>query len=116
MLCMLYDSSAGYSRHKLSHSRTHRPGAKPRNGAESATNIGQARSINPTGAKPLAGAAPAKLLAARNFDPLASGSDAGELAAQPPAGSGTNFWLKPILFALGGGGILSLFVAKAAEL
>jgi hypothetical protein len=56
------------------------------------------------------------LLAARSFDPLASGSDSGGLTAQPPAGSGTNLWLKPILIALGGGGILSLFVAKAAEL
>ena len=116
MLCMLYDSSAGYSRHKLSHSHTHRPGAKPRNSAESARDIGQARSIHPTGAKPLAGSAPTKLLAARSFDPLASGNDSEELTAQPPAGSGTNLWLKPILIALGGGGLLSLFVAKAAEL
>lgn len=72
--------------------------------------------MSPAGAKPLAGAAPAKLLAARNFDPLASGSDSGELTARPPPESDADRWLKSILIALAGGGILSLFLAKAAEL
>ena len=120
MFCALYRGNPGYSGHKLSHSPARSParrlGAKSRNGAESAANIGQARAMNPTGAKPFAGAAQAKLLAVRTFDPLASGSDSGELTAQPPAGSGTQPWLTAILIALGGSGILSLFLAKAAEL
>jgi hypothetical protein len=116
MFCAPYRGNPGYSGHKLSRSPARRLGAKSRNGAESAANIGQAHALNPTGAKPFAGAAQAKLLTARTFDPLASGSDSGELAPQPPAGSGTEPWLTPILIALGGGGILSLFLAKAAEL
>ena len=116
MSCALYRGNPGYSGHKLSHSPARRLGTKSRNGAESAANIGQARAMNPTGAKPFAGAAQAKLLAVRTFDPLASGSDSGELTAQPPAGSGTQPWLAAILIALGGSGILSLFLAKAAEL
>jgi len=116
MSCALYRGNPGYSGHKLSHWPARRLGAKSRNGAESAANIGQARAMNPTGAKPFAGAAQANLLAVRTFDPLASGSDSGDLTAQPPAGSGTQPWLTAILIALGGSGILSLFLAKAAEL
>jgi hypothetical protein len=116
MLCTFYRATPGYSGHKLSHSRAHRFGAKSRNGGESAANTGRAQAMSPTGAKPLAGAAPPKLLAARNFDPLASGSDSGELTARPPPESDADPWLKSILIALAGGGILSLFLAKAAEL
>jgi hypothetical protein len=115
ILCTFYRATPGYSGHKLSHSPAHRLGAKSRNGGETAANTGQARATNPTG-KPLAGAAPPKLLAARNFDPLASGSDSGDLTARPPPESDADPWLKSILIALAGGGILSLFLAKAAEL
>jgi hypothetical protein len=116
MLCTLYRAAPGYSGHKLSHPRAHRLAAKARNGGGSAANTGQGHAMSPAGAKPLAGAAPVKLLAARNFDPLASGSDSGELTARPPPESDADPWLKSILIALAGGGILSLFLAKAAEL
>jgi hypothetical protein len=69
----------------------------------------------PSEAKSIAAAAPTRLLAARIRDPLASASDSGALTA-PPADSGAQAWLEPVLIALGGGGLLSLFLAKAAEL
>jgi hypothetical protein len=116
MLCTFYRAAPGYSGHKFSHSRAYRLGAKSRNGGETPANTGQGHAMSPTGAKPLAGAAPPKLLAARNFDPLASGSDSGEFIAPPPPASDADPWLKSILIALAGGGILSLFLAKAAEL
>ena len=72
-------------------------------------------SAHSAGAKPGAGAAPVRVLAARSFDPLASGSDSAEVTA-PPAGKSTEPWIQAVLVALGGGAILSLFLAKAAEL
>src|SRR5260370_16614976 len=89
MFCALYRGNPGHSGHKLSHSPARRLGAKSRNGAESAANIGQARAVNPIGAKPFAGAAQAKLLAVRTFDPLASGSHSCKLTPHPPARTGT---------------------------
>src|SRR6266487_1856772 len=103
VLCSLYRVSPGYSGQKVSRSRTHRLGAKSRIAADPATN-------------PSPGAAPVKLLAARNFDPLASGTDSGELTAPPRVESAASPWLKPLLIALAGGGILSLFLAKAADI
>jgi len=115
VLCSLYRVSPAYSGQKVSRSRTHR-GAKSRSGADPATNPSPAQATGLSGAKPIAGAAPVKLLAARNFDPLASGTDSGELTAPPRVESAASPWLKPLLIALAGGGILSLFLAKAADI
>ena len=114
-LCSLYRSGSGYSGHKLARSHTNRVRAKSRIGTDPTTNSGRMHSTEPTGAKPIAGAAPANVLAARAFDPLASGNVSGELPA-PPVRRETEPWVTAILIALGGGGVLSLFLAKAAEL
>ncbi len=116
VLCSLYRVSPAYSGQKVSRSRTHRLGAKSRIAADPATNPSPGQTTGLSGAKPIAGAAPVKLLAARNFDPLASGTDSGELTAPPRVESAASPWLKPLLIALAGGGILSLFLAKAADI
>jgi hypothetical protein len=114
-LCSLYREVPGYSGRKLSRSQARWGGTKPKISVEPAANGDPMHATRSTGAKPAAAAMPVKLLAARSFDPLASGTDSAELTA-PPAARATEPWLKAILIAVGGGGILSLFLAKAAEL
>jgi len=100
------DSHAAFG-HKLSHWRARSRAKSP---------IGAATgSVQPAGAAPIARATSAKWLAAREVDASASASDSGELTA-PPASTGTPAWLQPVLFALAGSGILSLFLARSAEL
>jgi hypothetical protein len=112
-LCNLDRSAPGYSAQKPPRSHTQRAGTKSRTGKDAASSVGYARAAASPDAKPLAPTAPVQMLGARNFDPLAGGSE--ELTA-PRVQSETNPWLQPILLVLAGTGILSLFVAKAAEL
>jgi hypothetical protein len=115
VLCSLYRESPGYSGQKLARSHTRRHAKQPTSAGNASSNAGPVHTTRPTGGNAAATATPAKLLAARSLDPLASGSDSGELTAPPPL-SAAEPWLKSILIALGAGGILSLFLAKAAEL
>jgi hypothetical protein len=115
VLCSLYRGSPDYSGPKLARSHPRRHAKQPTNADETSSNGGSAHATRPAGGKAAATATPAKLLAARSFDPLASGSDSGELTAPAPL-STAEPWLKSVLIALGAGGILSMFLAKAAEL
>ena len=113
--CVLYRGSPGYSGQKLARSHARRHAKQPSSAGDTPSNRGPAHAMRPVEGTSTATATPAKLLAARRFDPLAAGSDSGELVGPAPL-SAPDPWVKSILIALGAGGILSLFLAKAAEL
>jgi len=113
-LCGAYRGAPEYWRHKFSHSRALRNGAKRQPVGIQPAKTGQAYSTaTPPAIKPAAEPAAAKLLPTR-FDPLASGGEGVENTA-PFAPATPSPSVNPILIALAGGGILSLFLARAAE-
>jgi hypothetical protein len=115
VLCTLYGPAYG---HKLSRAhRAHRFDANARAAVtDPRAHPDPARLLHAASAPDRA--RPATVLAAR-IDPLSHGTDAGDgLGAAPrrPVGSGSESWSGLLLIALGAGGILSLFLAKAVEI
>jgi hypothetical protein len=113
-LCALYRGAPVYSGQKFSRTHTHRTGGKSRSRPAPSATVGQAYSAAAPPSLPAAEAASATALAAR-FAPIAAGENAGQTHASSPAASPSP-WLGPIWMALVGGGILSLFLARIAEL